>query len=113
MRKWTWMSAKVIALLAGSTVMAHSPVTETNPDDGAVLTPSPEVIRIEFADPIRLVGVSLSGADTDADLDVPAAAAARHEFGVPELSAGSYRVEWRGMAGDGHVMSGAFSFEVE
>lgn len=109
----TWISATLAALLAVSAATAHSPVTQTEPADGAVLTTSPEVIRIEFADPIRLVGVALSGAGIEADLEVPAGGRARHEVAAPDLSAGSYRVEWRGMAGDGHVMRGGFSFEVE
>ena len=91
---------------------------EVMPEDGqlpwiANPAPAPEVIRLEFAEPIRLVGVALSGEGAETALDVPSAEAARYEVAAPDLAPGRYRVEWRGMAGDGHVMSGAFSFEVE
>ncbi len=108
-----WRTGVLAALMLGPAAAAHSPLKQTAPSDGAVLEAAPPAIRLEFADPVRLVSVALSGPGTDADLAVPAAGAARHEFAVPELSAGSYRVEWRGMAEDGHVMSGAFSFEIE
>jgi methionine-rich copper-binding protein CopC len=108
-----WMTGAAVALLASSMAMAHSPLESTEPSDGAVLAGAPEVIRLEFAGPIRLVGVALSGNGAETALDVPSAGAARFEVATPDLAPGRYRVEWRGMAGDGHVMSGAFSFEVE
>ena len=111
MRKW--MAGAAAALMTGAAALAHSPLERTDPADGAVLEAAPEVILIEFADPIRLVGVSLTGEGRQADLAVPGASAARHEFAAPHLASGLYRVEWRGMAGDGHVMTGAFSFDIE
>jgi methionine-rich copper-binding protein CopC len=107
------IAAAAAALMAGTAALAHSMVTATDPADGAALTAAPEVIRIEFSEPIRLVGVAISGAGRDAALEVPSAGAARYALEAPDLPAGDYRVEWRGMAGDGHVMTGAFSFAVE
>lgn len=108
------MLVLTLALSAGNAI-AHSKGEATQPADGAVLEASPEVIGMTFDMPMRVTLLSL----TDQD-------AAEHELTRTDnmqpvsefvaapavLPAGQYKVEWRGLAGDGHPMQGTFSFEI-
>lgn len=108
------MLVLTLALSAGN-AMAHSKKEATQPANGAVLETSPEVIGMTFDMPMRVTLLSLIDQDakehalTRTDNMQPVS-----EFvaAPPVLPAGQYKVEWRGLAGDGHPMQGTFSFEI-
>ena len=103
-----------LALSAGSAV-AHSKKEATQPADGAVLEVSPEVIGMTFDMPMRVTLLSLTDQDaTEHELTRTDNMQPVSEFvAAPAvLPAGQYKVEWRGLAGDGHPMQGTFSFEI-
>jgi methionine-rich copper-binding protein CopC len=108
------MLVLMLALSAGN-AMAHSKKEATQPANGAVLETSPEVIGMTFDMPMRVTLLSLIDQDakehalTRTDNMQPVS-----EFvAAPAvLPAGQYKVEWRGLAGDGHPMQGTFSFEI-
>ena len=110
----TAMLALLLASTAGPAV-AHSKKEGTQPADGAVLATPPEVIGMAFDMPMRVTLLSLTDQDateyalTRTDNMQPVS-----EFvAAPDaLPAGQYKVEWRGLAGDGHPMQGTFSFEI-
>lgn len=108
--------AAALAGLATGTALAHSPIKSTSPSDGATLAAAPEVIEIVFDGEMRLTRVTLDGPGGEAqrlglsDIEMPTP---EYRMAVPALDEGRYRVEWRGMAPDGHVMTGTFAFEIE
>lgn len=115
---WKLSQAALLALLLASpagTAIAHSKKEATQPVDGAVLETSPEMIGMTFDMPMRVTLLTLTDQDaaehalTRTDNMQPVS-----EFvaAPPALPAGQYKVEWRGLAGDGHPMQGTFSFEI-
>jgi len=115
---WTILTAAaltlVVALGVGS-ADAHSKKEATIPADGAVLATSPEMIAMTFDMPMRVTLISLTDQDgtehvlTRSDNMQPVS-----EFGAepPALPSGQYKIEWRGLAADGHPMQGTFGFEI-
>lgn len=94
---------------------AHSQKQATRPADGAVLNASPEMIGMTFDMPMRVTLLSLSDQDatehvlTRTDNMQPVSEVTASP---PVLPAGRYKVEWRGLAEDGHPMQGTFGFEI-
>lgn len=101
--------------LASQAAFAHSSKKGSQPTDGAVLAISPDMIGMTFDMPMRVTLVSLTDQDgTDYDLIRTDNMQPVKAFDAtpPTLPKGTYRVDWRGLAEDGHPMQGAFSFEV-
>ncbi|WP_254430512.1 MULTISPECIES: copper resistance CopC family protein [Ruegeria] len=93
---------------------AHSKSEATTPADGATVTDVPE-LTMRFDDPMRIISVTLTSPDGDVEIERETGMDPATEFrAVPleELTPGSYRFDWRGMASDGHPMQGSFSFTV-
>ena len=115
---WKVPQAALLALLlasAAGTAIAHSKKEATQPADGAVLETSPEMIGMTFDMPMRVTLLSLTDQDAvEHALTRTDNMQAVSEFvaAPAELPAGQYKVEWRGLAGDGHPMQGTFSFEI-
>ncbi|MGH6689288.1 MAG: copper resistance CopC family protein [Gammaproteobacteria bacterium] len=113
--KGSFPAAAALALSLVSPVSAHSLLIASVPPAGAVVDGVPAVVlrfnnRIEkklsqirlvpTAGDARVLPVRADGA-VDA-LEAP----------LPSLAPGRYRVEWRVLSTDGHVVSGAFAFSV-
>ena len=100
---------------AASGALAHSKIGSTVPADGAVLAAMPSEIVLTFSKRLRLTRVRMTGGDKPSDLDLSGLKAFATRFAIPVAVAGKglYRVEWRGLAADGHAMRGAFSFRVK
>jgi copper resistance protein C len=106
----------LVGLLAGG-AGAHSLLLESSPAADATLPAPPEQITLRFNNriekrlsTIRLVdergaprAVTVLGADGPAD---------RLTATVSTLPPGAWRIEWRVLSTDGHIVSGAFSFRV-
>ena len=114
-RMATAVAAGALALALGSAATAHSRPETTVPANGEVVAAAPEVIAISFDKPMRVTFIALTGAGGEAfalERTDGMAPVTRFEATPPALPAGSYTVEWRGLAEDGHAMSGRFFFEV-
>ncbi|MEW7008460.1 MULTISPECIES: copper resistance CopC family protein [unclassified Lentilitoribacter] len=101
-----------------NSAFAHSKVDTFSPADGDVLTEVPEVITMNFAKPARITKVSVShtegSEDHDIRLDIPTKEFVKIiEFSPKLFGAGTYQVEWRALAEDGHALKGEFSFSVK
>ena len=103
-----------LGLLLAAAASAHTPLAESSPAADASV-PAPKAIFLTFGGDVRLTVVSL----TDA------AGAAKHLDAVPEvigskfrivvqepLAPGAYKVVWRAVGGDTHIVSGEFGFTV-
>ena len=101
--------------LAATPALGHSAVDATAPENGAVLAQAPPHIVLTFAKRIRLTRVRMThdaGDAIDLDLGKQTAFATRFELPLEDMGGGLYRIEWRGLSGDGHAMRKAFSFRV-
>ena len=70
---------------------------------------------MRFDDPMRVVTVTLSSSDGVVEIERQTGMEPATEFRAApsqDLPPGTYRLDWRGMAADGHPMQGGFSFTV-
>jgi len=105
----------VVSLTSGAA--AHSLLLESSPAAGATLGAPPERVTLRFNNriekklsTIRLIderGASrpVTGLDADGPAD-------RLTATLSPLPPGPWRLEWRVLSTDGHIVSGAFSFRV-
>jgi copper resistance protein C len=110
-----WLACAAAAMLSPITTFAHAKLLGTSPAAGAQLDAAPKVLTLRFDEDVQLAVLKLSvgGADVPVPFDRSAAAASQVSIALPNLSAGSYRVQWSALtADDGHVVKGTFSFVV-
>ncbi len=109
--------AFLFLLVASNVAYAHSPLISTSPLDGAVAAQPPGSIAFEFKIPVRLTKVTVqadSQSSEKLDLSDHKSFAKDLSLHLPAaLGPGNYEIEWRGMAEDGHVMKGSFTFSVK
>ena len=109
------LAGALVLALPGSTV-AHSLLLESAPSAGAVTAGPPTVIMLVFNNRVekrlcRLRLVDGQGRAQTLAIDT-GGPADRLEAPALGLSPGPWRVEWVVMSADGHVVNGAFSFQV-
>ena len=106
----------VMVLLSSpyTSVLAHSDMAETTPAHKSTVAP-PKHISIEFSDRIKLTKVVLIKIGGDS-YPIKAPRRLMHKFTAPldtVLSAGDYKIQWRGLGVDGHATKGEFTFTVK
>jgi len=104
-----------LVLSLGGAATAHSRAETTVPANGEVVAAAPAMITISFDKPMRVTLIELTNADGDAfalERTDEMKPVTHFEAAPPDLPAGSYTVNWRGLSEDGHAMSGRFTFEV-
>ncbi len=102
------------ALITGA--FAHSRVDTTSPENGATIAKVPSEISLGFARDIRLTRVDMVHQDhPSVRLDLRDQTGFGRAFTLPlqGMGEGSYRIKWRGLGADGHVMQGEFMFTVD
>jgi methionine-rich copper-binding protein CopC len=110
------MAAGIILLTPAASTRAHSLLLESTPAADARLAASPFEISLRFNNriekklsTIRLVDERGGARPVTMLADGPAD---RLTAAVSSLDPGAWRVEWRVLSTDGHVVSGRFSFRV-
>lgn len=106
------LAALLVLLAAGA--LAHSKLGSSVPANGAVLAAMPSEVVLTFSRQLRLTRVQMIR-DGGRAVELEAAKAFATRFAIPVTATGKglYRIEWRGLAADGHTMRGAFSFRVK
>jgi methionine-rich copper-binding protein CopC len=115
-------------------ILAHSPLEQASPMDGAILTTPPTEYKIRFKSPAKLIKIEIYQKSQSAKKKVsllenifkksekklvklnykPSLALSRnHSINLPEIKFGSYEVRWRAMGEDGHVLKGILTFEIK
>lgn len=117
MKPAVYLAAIAVLSLAFAppSAQAHSKKEATEPADGAILEMSPSAISMRFDMPMRVTLISLTdqdGAAHDVVRRDNMQPVSEFSAAPPALPAGQYKVEWRGLAADGHPMQGTFSFEI-
>ena len=110
--------ALALATGAARPALAHADLRASEPGDGAVLPAPPGRLSLSFTEPIQVTSLRLFD---EAGRERPlrregsrTAAASDAHAGVPgPLPPGAYRVEYRGLSADGHVVGGAVRFRIE
>ena len=110
------MAAILAASLAPGSALAHAMMHASDPADGTTLTTSPRTVNLTFTEPCRVTAMRLldnSGREQQLRREGARGNATTSSATVPSpLPPGAYRVEWRAMGDDGHVMSGTVRFVV-
>ena len=105
-----------LLILSATAAFAHSKLDTTAPPDGTVLAQAPARIVLSFAKRIRLTKVRMRHGDGPAvalDLTRHKGFATRFAIALPGRGRGLYRIEWRGLSGDGHAVRRTFAFRVQ
>lgn len=110
------VGASAWASLVPSDARAHAMLHTSDPADGSRVAASPRTITLMFTEECRVTAMRLlSGAGQEAPLRRESSrnpvATATATVANP-LPPGDYRLEWRALGSDGHVMSGTVRFAV-
>lgn len=110
----TRLIALVFGWVVATAALAHTPLKSSAPAADASVT-APQAIELTFGGDVRLTSVTLTdsaGAAKHLD-DVPTAIASTFTLAVHEgLAPGAYKVVWRAVGGDTHIITGEFAFTV-
>ena len=110
------LTAALAVLIAPAGASAHAMLHSSDPGDGATLNSSPRALHLMFTEKCRVTSLRLldeAGKERRIRREGGREAASHATATVPSsLPPGAYRIEWRAMGGDGHVMSGAVRFAV-
>src|SRR5688572_3932492 len=103
-----------IGLACALAAQAHTPLQASLPAADASVA-APTAVELTFGGDVRLTSVALtdsSGAAKHLDA-VPTAVASKFSLSIHEpLAPGVYKVVWRAVGGDTHIITGEFGFTV-
>jgi len=103
-----------LGLALAAAAHAHTPLKSSVPAADAAVA-APKTLELTFGGDVRLTSVSLTdSAGAAKHLDaVPTAIASTYSLSIHEpLAPGAYKVVWRAVGGDTHIISGEFGFTV-
>ena len=122
----------LLCLLFPLSALAHSPLGNVSPEDGAKFEDAPKEISMVFKSPAELIKLdllkeqasakksllgSLFANDGGEVVPLPKAVlmetSETHVIPLPEIASGGYQVKWRAMGEGGHVIKGDFVFTVD
>ena len=111
---WQMFAGLLLALGIQSAAFAHTHLSMSSPQADETVS-SPSVLMLTFGDAVRLVRLSVAGANGDIDIGFTPVADAQARFHVPMpfMAAGAYVVNWTAIGADGHSVSDKFGFTVD
>ena len=109
--------ALMLTLVNAAPAVAHAEPREAMPRPGAVLSKSPDEIRLTFNEPLRSASTFVvynRVFENVPGIEPRVVAGSKEQLaaGVPKLAPGVYTVQWNVVGSDGHLSSGSYSFEV-
>lgn len=110
MKAALWLMTAAALLPAAS--LAHTHLLRSVPVENADLAKSPPLATLVFAEPVTLTALrieSTAGAKR-AVKPLPAKPASELSVPLPALAPGRYKISWRAISDDGHVISGEIHF---
>jgi copper transport protein len=106
----------LMALIAPASAAAHATLLSTSPASGAVVDRSPQSVRVQFDDTIRIApGNAAVSNESNATVLNGAPRTAGHTLVLPlrsGLANGAYSVRWSIVSDDGHREQGVLAFAV-
>lgn len=110
------LCAAAVLVLAPAPASAHDSLVASAPEDGQALQWSPEEVVLTFSGRVMDVSTAVVVLDSEAEpVPVTDPLVEGPDVSVelpPDLADGGYAVRWRVVSGDGHPISGAFTFRV-
>jgi methionine-rich copper-binding protein CopC len=101
------------AMLFAAAANAHTHLDFSAPADKSRV-PAPQAIELQFSEVTRVTSLTLQqGTSAPQSLPLPAKATQHVSVPVPGLAQGEYKVSWRVVGADGHVVSGTFGFTID
>jgi methionine-rich copper-binding protein CopC len=113
--KRLWSAGTAVMLLLSTTAQAHTHLQSSMPADQAAVSSAPTQIMLHFSEPTRLTALSVhkeGDKEASAVSSLPKEASAALTVPVQVAGPGKYKVNWRAVGKDNHVMSGALQFTV-
>ncbi|HEU5127691.1 MAG TPA: copper resistance protein CopC [Glycomyces sp.] len=110
------LAALLWMLLPAQAAQAHTSLTGSDPEEGAVLTEPPASVTLHFNEPVQPVDEVLRLVDADgADHPVEATTSDNDVIVTMghDLPAGGYSLNWRVISADGHPVSGVLGFTLD
>jgi methionine-rich copper-binding protein CopC len=94
--------------------LAHAKLELSVPAADSSIAAMPAQVMLHFNEAVKITALSIEkeGGKDKVELNVPSAATSMVQAAAPKLEAGVYRLNWRGLGDDGHVMSGTVRFTV-
>jgi methionine-rich copper-binding protein CopC len=103
----------LLGLLFSAAALAHVHLQGSSPADGSQLESAPATLVLSFSEAAQLTALSLElPGGALRKLSIPEAAATRVSVALPQLGPGEYRIHWRALSRDGHVVPGEIRFRV-
>ena len=104
--------AAVTALALPGTALAHATLEHTSPGFEQRLQKSPRTVRLSFDQYIKALPRSVQLFSARGAIPVARIRSDGRslEATLPHLQKGAYTIRWHAMSGDGHVVSGVFTF---
>jgi copper transport protein len=116
MRRLALVAAAGTVLASPATAYAHATLEHTLPKEQGRVGRAPHVVRLEFDQGVKPLANSVQVFTASGRLvsRAPHSNKGGHEVVAPlaKLSRGAYTVRWHVISGDGHVISGVFTFGV-
>ena len=109
------VTTALVALVPAATAQAHAELERTVPASHQALDAGPSMVSLTFSEPVQAPDGALQVADADGHtvsgpVQVSGSTVAVR---VPRhLDAGKYRVSWRVVSDDGHVVGGGYRFKI-
>jgi copper transport protein len=106
-----------MVLAAPMTASAHAGLEASSPAPNSILEQAPDLLTLDFDEPVaaRLASIDVfdqAGAEVDIGAPIEVSDPTIVQADLPELAGGTYAVVWRVTSVDGHVVDGAFSFQI-
>jgi len=110
--KRAMLVAIVAALALPATAFAHATLERTSPGFEQRLQTSPRTVQLRFDQYIKALPRSVQLFSTRGAIPVARIRSdgTTLEANLPHLRKGAYTIRWHAMSGDGHVVSGVFTF---
>lgn len=103
--------------LAASTSLAHAKLVSSTPSAGETVAVSPSSVSLEFSVRVqsRMSSIEVKdplGGSVNVGAIVESDQGKVVSVSLPQLASGSYRVEWRALSADDHMIEGSFEFSI-
>jgi copper transport protein len=114
MRRLLVLAVAVTALVLPGQALAHATLEQTSPGFRQRLPSSPPTVTLRFDQYVKAVPGSIRVYSSKGSVAVTRVRSNGLvlEASLPQLRRGPYTVRWHALSGDGHVVSGVFTFGV-
>lgn len=107
------MILAVATFAVSSSLFANGMMKDSFPKDGAMMMNPTDRVEVNFEKPMKLVNLKVVdsiGKPVSIDFKRSKQAATNFKAKIPNLKSDNYKVYWKAVGEDGHMMKGSFGF---